>query len=105
MGLCPIILTRPDQQHAFAVVRQVLHGWDPYGLVGSGAPADEWDGEAASLVSRLSYIHSDADATAAISAVFSEAFQPEGFSLADCATAGRQLFSALMAAALVTPGS
>ena len=34
--------TRADYDHAFGVVRQVIHAWDPYDLIGGGAPPDEW---------------------------------------------------------------
>lgn len=71
--------TRADYGRAFAAVRQVIHRWDPYGLISGGAPADEWDSEIASVVSQIPHIKSESDATRVISEVFSRAFQPVEF--------------------------
>jgi hypothetical protein len=84
-----------DYERASATVREVIHTWDPYGLLSGGAPADEWDGEIALLVARIPQIKSDEDAAMAVSTVFSEAFQPKGFTPTDCADVGRRMFSAI----------
>jgi hypothetical protein len=86
--------TRADYDRAFAAVRDVIHRWDPYGLLGH-APADEWDNEIASIVAHIPHIKSEGDATQVISEVFSRAFQPDGFMPSDCSDVGRQLFSAV----------
>jgi Domain of unknown function (DUF1871) len=91
----PAMRIRADYDRAFAVVRDVIHEWDPYALIGGGAPPDEWDGEIASLVAQIPRIKSQNDAADAVSRVFSSAFQPEGFSPADCAEVGRRLYSSL----------
>ena len=64
---------------ATEVVRQVIHEWDPYGLLAMGAPQDEWDSEIRSLVDQVGRIACEKDAALAISRIFSSAFQPEGF--------------------------
>jgi hypothetical protein len=87
--------TRADYDRAFAAVREVIHRWDPYGLIKSGAPDDEWNSEIASVVAQIPHIKSENDAAQAISRVFSQAFQPEGFALPDCSDVGRQLLSAI----------
>jgi hypothetical protein len=84
-----------------AVVRAVIHEWDPYALVGGGAPEDEWDSEILKIVSRVRNIKTPAEATAAISDVFSVAFQPKGFTREDCTQVGQQLFDALTEAGLI----
>lgn len=94
--------TRADYARAFAVVRDVIHGWDPYGLISCGAPIDEWDSEIASLVAQIPRIKSEDDATHALSRVFSSAFQQEGFSAADCSEVGRHLYSSLAKSGLLT---
>ena len=96
---------RGDCDRAFAVVRNVIHAWDPYALIAGGAPADEWDGEIASLVGQIPRIRSSEDAARAVSRIFSAAFQPEGFSPTDCAKVGRRLYSALFESGLVARGA
>src|SRR5688500_11592741 len=96
--------TGANPQRAFAAVRTVIHEWDPYGLLGSGEPLDEWDGEIASLVKQIPRIHSHNDAAHAVSRVFSSAFQPKGLSPEDCAEVGRRLYASLADAGLLTGG-
>jgi hypothetical protein len=88
--------SRADNERAFAVVRTVIHAWDPYGLINAGAPADEWDDEIARIVAKVPYITSESDATNVISSVFTAAFQPEGFSVKDCAPVGERLYQSLI---------
>ena len=93
--------TRADYDRALAVVRDVIHEWDPYALIAGGAPADEWDGEIASVVAQIPRIKSQDDAAHAVSRVFASALEPEGFSPADCAEVGRRLYLALADAGLL----
>ena len=104
MCLSPL-RTRADYDHAFEVVRQVIYAWDPYNLVAGGAPADEWDGEIALLVAELQRIRSNDDAVAAVSRVFSAAFQPDGFGPADCAEVGERLYGRLVESGLLAHGT
>jgi hypothetical protein len=97
--------TRADYDRAFAVVRGVIHEWDPYTLIGDGAPIDEWDSEIASLVAQIRRIKSENDAAHAVSRVFSSAFQPEGFSPGDCAEVGKRLYSSLVDSGLLVGGT
>ena len=83
--------SRAEVARLTAAVRQLVHEWDPYGLLAGGAPLDEWDGEIASLVAQAYWIGSPADGALAVSKVFSSAFQPEGFSPSDCAAVGARL--------------
>jgi hypothetical protein len=92
---------RAEYDRAFAVVRGVIHDWDPYSLIRGGAPADEWDSEIASLVDQIPRIHSPDDAIDAVSRVFSAAFEPEGFAPADCTDIGHRLYSALTASGVL----
>jgi hypothetical protein len=101
----PAMRTRADYDRAFAVVREVIHEWDPYALIGGGAPRDEWDSEIASLVAQVPRIKSENDAAHAVSRVFSSAFQPDGFSPADCAEVGKRLYSSLVDSALLEGGT
>jgi hypothetical protein len=98
------MLTRADYERAFAVVRGVIHEWDPYALIGGGAPRDEWDSEIASLVAQVPRINSENDAAHAVSRVFSSAFQPDGFSAAECTEVGKRLYWSLVDSGLVEGG-
>ena len=79
----------------------MIHKWDPYAMLASGCPKDEFDGEIASLVTQIPRIRSSRDAADAISRVFSAAFGREAFMPKDCAAAGNNLFAALCTHGLV----
>ncbi|HEY1377079.1 MAG TPA: hypothetical protein VGF55_09815 [Gemmataceae bacterium] len=93
--------TRRDYDRAIQAVREVIHRWDPYGLLAGGSPLDEFDAEIAALVAQVPRIRSRADAAHALSRVFSSAFEPERFRPEDCIAAGTELFEALSAAGLL----
>jgi hypothetical protein len=44
---------RAKYQQMWDVTAGVIKSWDPYGLLGGGAPGDEFDQEIASLVAQL----------------------------------------------------
>ena len=87
--------TRRDHQRAFAVAREVIHEWDPYGLLASGAPEDEFDSEIASIVRQFPRIQSRRDAVLVVSRVFSSSFEPKQFTPEQCEQAGEKLYEAL----------
>lgn len=98
-----------NQQHLMerwrlmtSVVTDVIHDWDPYGLLKSGCPKDEWNDEITRIVARIRHIHSPEDATTVISEVFSEAFHAERFGPPDCADVGKKLFDALDDSSLIS---
>ena len=93
--------TREDFDAAFLVVASVVRSWDPFSLIASGAPPDEFDAEIAKVVSCIPRISSAASAAAALSSVFSASFEPEDLSPDQCAVPGRELFAKLSAAGLV----
>jgi hypothetical protein len=92
--------TRHDYKVALDTIGAVVRAWDPYGLLAGGAPQDEFDGEIAKLATHIPHIHSAADATQAVSIVFSQAFEPV-FTPAACTEVGAKLFSALIEAGLL----
>ena len=75
--------------------RGVIHQWDPYGLLAIGCPLDEFDGEIGAVVRQIGRIASAHDATRVISRVFSSAFEPERFQVANCAEVGQKLYDVL----------
>ncbi len=93
---------RNDYERTSAIVSEVIHQWDPYELISGGAPLDEFDEETARIVTQIPSIHSEDDATRIISRVFSEAFNPEDFTLDKCASAGVLLYRRLTDLHLLT---
>jgi hypothetical protein len=77
------------------IVSELVRQWDPYSLLASGCPNDEFDPEVSSIVSNISSIHTEQDATRIISEVFSSAFEPEHFTEDICKPYGRDLFAIL----------
>jgi hypothetical protein len=98
------ISTTEGYDRALSVVRSVIHEWDPYALLAGGAPDDEFDQQIAQLVARSRKIESPADATHAISEIFSSSFDAADFRPESCAAVGRHLFAALSAAGLLSNG-
>jgi hypothetical protein len=92
---------RGNYEQAIQVVREVVHHWDPYGLLAGGCPPDEFDREIAAVVTQVPRIRSRADAVDALSRVFSSAFEPERFRPEDCKGPGAELYDALLAAGLL----
>jgi hypothetical protein len=93
--------TRTDYDRAFEIVKSVIDAWDPYSLLGGGAPADEFESEATKVVTRIRHMQSPADAAREISSVFSGAFEPQWFTLDACAEVGARLYSELEKAGLL----
>ena len=92
--------SREDYEAACHIVGSVVRSWDPYSLIGSGAPPDEFAAEISQMVALIPSIHSPSSAAAALSAVFSASFESELFSLAQCVAPGHELFAKLAAAGL-----
>ena len=87
--------TKDDYRRAIEVVAAVIREWDPYGLLGMGAPQDEFDSEIASVVAQIPRIAGPEDAVHAISRVFASAFDREMFTPDACSIVGHRLFEAL----------
>ena|SRR5579872_5216744 len=92
---------RAKYEEMWDITAAVIQQWDPYRLLGEGAPTDEFDHEIASVVAEIPRIHSAADAASAVSRVFSSSFEPQYFSVDACAEVGEKLFSALSDRGLV----
>lgn len=80
----------------FEAVKEVIHRWDPYNLLESGAPQDEFDMEIMAVVRQINKIHSPVDATHVISRIFSSAFEPELFQIKHCQDVGKELYESLI---------
>lgn len=88
-------------EQMFSLVQMVINGWDPYKLLESGAPEDEFESEVASVVAKIKTIKTENDAAKVLSEVFSEAFEPHLFTVEACASVGRELFHELKKAKFV----
>jgi hypothetical protein len=88
---------RRKYEEVLAVVCQELAQWDPYSLLAEGAPPDEFQAEAAALVPLLLRARSSAEASLAVSQVFSKSFGESDFDQSQCDEVGLRLHAALMA--------
>ena len=93
--------TTEDYVRACQVAQGVINRWDPYSLLAAGAPADEFEPEAASVVRYIPKIRSATDAATAISEVFSKVFEPRYFTREHCLDVGKDLFAALITAGII----
>lgn len=93
--------TTSHRSLAIRVAGEAVRAWDPYGLLASGCPREEFDSEIAAVAAEIPRIRSARDATLALSRVFSSAFEPKGFTPDDCAAVGAKLFAALSANGLI----
>ena len=86
---------RTKYQKMWAVTAGIIRDWDPYGLLGGGAPGDEFDREIASLMIQIPRIHSAVDAAQAVSRIFASSFEAHSFTEKTCSEVGKQLYAAL----------
>src|SRR5438132_5692018 len=93
--------TTADYVRACEVTKRVIDAWDPYCLLGQGAPPDEFEACAVQVVTFVPAMRSEEDAVAALSQVFSERFEPELFEPRHCREVGGRLFQALCNAGLL----
>jgi hypothetical protein len=88
------VKTKADYKRAIEIVGAVVRDLDPYALLATGCPADEFDSEIASIVTQIPRIRSENDAAHALSRVFSSAFGDQ-FSPDAYKPAAIKLFAAL----------
>ena len=93
--------TRQEYDRAFAILRDAIGRWDPYALMANGSPPDEFDGPIAAILPILRNARNPADVAAAISSVFSRAFEEKGFEPAACADVGVDVFARLQSEGLL----
>ena len=86
---------RTKYQQMWNATAGIIRDWDPYGLLGGGAPGDEFDREIASLVAQIPRIHSAADATQAIARIFASSLEVHSFTEETCSEVGKRLYAAL----------
>lgn len=82
-------------ERRWQTIAEVIKDWDPYGLLASGSPTDEFDSEISSLVAQIPRIRSAHDASHAVSRIFSSSFEPIRFAPDACSVVGAKLFQLL----------
>ena len=83
------------------VISTTINQWDPYDLIASGAPKDEFESEVEKIATYFPRIHSSSDAVFAISEVFSKSFEPKDFLPEKCTEIGNDLYNRFIEAGLV----
>lgn len=77
-----------------------MNQWDPYSLLATGAPIDEFENEIVEVVREIPNIKSTIDVTNTLSRVFSSAFD-ENFTPEECSNVGTKLYYKLCEAGLI----
>ncbi len=88
---------RRQYDELFALVAAVINEWDPFALLGAGAPRDEFASEVSSIVTQVSRMKSATDAAHVISRVFASSFEPQSFTPETCRVVGERLYAQLEA--------
>ena len=74
------------------VISQVVNDWDPYDLIKSGAPDNEFYPEVARIAAKVHEIRTSMELAEVISNVFTDQFGPEYFSIEACVQVASQIF-------------
>ena len=90
-----------EREKARAIIRGLVHKWDPYALIAHGAPANEWDDEVEQIVERIHRFESPMDGARVLSEVFSSSLGPAGFEPERCREWAEELHQALAATGLI----
>jgi hypothetical protein len=78
----------------FDELNVIICSWDPYGLIRSGAPKDEWYEEVTSILAGLRQTSSKSndDVIDLVQNVFSKAFSKEDFPRERCEQVGNEIY-------------
>jgi hypothetical protein len=87
---------KAEYHELLALVARVVAEWDPYALLDSGAPRDEFAHEVALIAAQVPRVKSAREAGRVIAEVFSAAFDPKSCSVEVCSTVGERLFAELI---------
>jgi hypothetical protein len=93
--------TREEYENAFRILRTAVASWDPLGLLGGGAPEDEWDREIALLLPKIQRAKSPADVAHELAAVFSESTEDASISIKETTDVATNIFLQLKAGRLL----
>jgi hypothetical protein len=80
--------------NTFEIVKETIDEWNPYTLLGEGAPDDEFDSESRSVAAKINAESSANDIAYIISKVFTSSFG-ESFSYENCIDVANKIKSAM----------
>ena len=83
-----------DHYHIFKAVQREVNKWNPYGLL-PDAPPDEFNFESESIARKINYESSAEQIAKIVSRVFSEAFEPQYFTVEKCMNVASGIRAAL----------
>jgi len=92
---------RKRRKRLEVIFRQVVHEWDPYGLLAMGCPEDEFNSEILSVVRQADRVKSPLDGAHVLSRIFTSAFDPQRFTPGECREPGERLYNGLDDAKLI----
>ncbi|MBR3167446.1 MAG: ATP-grasp domain-containing protein [Erysipelotrichaceae bacterium] len=79
----------------FDVIKECVDRWDPYNLLGTGCPQDEFDREVQMIRERIRKDSSLDEINTAVSEVFSKQFEPEYFQPHQCTSVSNEIFEVI----------
>jgi len=82
-------------QETIKVVTEVINDWDPYDLIKSGAPDNEFSPEVGRIAAKAHGVKTSMELAKIISGVFTDQFGPEYFSVEACVQVASRLFTDL----------
>jgi len=74
------------------VITTVINEWDPYDLISSGAPDNEFAPEVEKIVAKIHKIRTPGALAEVISGAFSKGFDSDSFSVEDCMQVSSRIF-------------
>jgi hypothetical protein len=93
--------TRKEYDDAFRIVRAAVASWDPFGILGGGAPKDEWDHEIARLLPKIQRALTPADVAREIAVAFGESIEGTPISAEEIDDVATGIFVRLKTAGLL----
>jgi len=92
---------KKTQEQVETIVKQVFAQSDPYCLIESGAPVDEWVDEIHRIALMVAHAQTPAECTKAVYEVLSDSLGKDNFTMAECQEMGEDLFKKLLSADLL----
>jgi hypothetical protein len=93
--------TREEYEEGIRILRTAVASWDPFGLLGGGAPEDEWDEEIASLLPKIQRAKTPADVAREIAVVFGGGIGGTSISIKETSDVAANIFLRLKTAGLL----
>ena len=88
-------------QQIFKIVKNCIDEWDPYGLLASGCPKNEFDNESKLISEKISFTTSKDEIVEIVSKVFSEQFEQQFFHESSCESVALKIYNELKSTVFV----